>query len=362
MEPKYDSDTYPTAMDWRDMGAVTSIHSQGNCGACWAITAVETIEAAHFIATGNLYELSESEIILCDNTCQMCNGGWPQNAYEYAMKHNGLPLEKTLPYNGDLLLTMTMVNSGMSDEMKYVFVCVYIWQRKMYMQISCASSVFWKTSTDTYQSYLQQACPSSSSNGGGGNNNNKDGKDSGRQGSYFNYFSNSYSQNKDSTRYGQIKGYGYATDRCICYSDGTGCNCDKQNEKMAVLNLASHGPATVCLEASLWQDYTGGIITSELGCSAKFLDMNHCVQAVGYAYMEEQQDGGGGGGGGGKDDKNNNNNNKGGNNNNNDNVKRDGYWIIRNQWSSGWGMNGYAYVAMGENTCGVLNDMTQAYY
>ena len=25
------------------------------------------------------------------------------------------------------------------------------------------------------------------------------------------------------------------------------------------------------------------------------------------------------------------------------------------------GMNGYAWVAMGENTCGVLNDMTQAF-
>jgi len=24
-------------------------------------------------------------------------------------------------------------------------------------------------------------------------------------------------------------------------------------------------------------------------------------------------------------------------------------------------MNGYAYVAMGENTCGILNDMTQVY-
>jgi hypothetical protein len=35
--------------------------------------------------------------------------------------------------------------------------------------------------------------------------------------------------------------------------------------------------------------------------------------------------------------------------------------IIRNQWSSYWGYNGYIYVAMGENTCGVLNDMTQVY-
>lgn len=44
-----------------------------------------------------------------------------------------------------------------------------------------------------------------------------------------------------------------------------------------------------------------------------------------------------------------------------DDGQRDGYWIVRNQWGSYWGMNGYAYVAMGENTCGILNDMSQAY-
>jgi len=44
-----------------------------------------------------------------------------------------------------------------------------------------------------------------------------------------------------------------------------------------------------------------------------------------------------------------------------DDSNREGYWIVRNQWSSNWGMNGYAYVAMGANTCGILNDMTQAY-
>ena len=49
-----------TAVDWRDIGALTEVHSQGSCGACWAITAVETVESAHFIATGELYDLSVS--------------------------------------------------------------------------------------------------------------------------------------------------------------------------------------------------------------------------------------------------------------------------------------------------------------
>jgi len=82
-EPIYDKDSYPTALDWRSMGAVSAVHSQGSCGACWAITAVETIESAYAIASGTLIDLSEEEVIACDGTCEMCNGGWPQNAVSF---------------------------------------------------------------------------------------------------------------------------------------------------------------------------------------------------------------------------------------------------------------------------------------
>jgi cathepsin F len=115
--------------------------------------------------------------------------------------------------------------------------------------------------------------------------------------------------------------------------------------------VATYGPATVCLEASLWQDYSGGIITSALGCSSAFVDMNHCVQAVGYAFVEIDD----------SDSNNGDKNNEDKNKQKNKNTRREGYWIIRNQWSSSWGMQGYAYVAMGANTCGVLNDMTLVY-
>ena len=47
-------------------------------------------------------------------------------------------------------------------------------------------------------------------------------------------------------RYGNIKGYGYSTSRCICYTDGTGCDCDEQDEEWAVANIATRGPAVVC--------------------------------------------------------------------------------------------------------------------
>jgi hypothetical protein len=159
------------------------------------------------------------------------------------------------------------------------------------------------------------------------------------------------------TRYGgEVQGYGYATQKCVCYTDGTGCNCDSQNEGMAIRNIATYGPAVVCFDASTWQDYSSGIITSDSGCSAGFMDVNHCAQVVGYAFSsgEEEDDNeqnsksNDQGGGGSQDDK-------------DDSGERTGYWIVRNQWSSYWGMSGYAYVAMGDNTCGILNDMLLAY-
>ena len=92
--------------------------------------------------------------------------------------------------------------------------------------------------------------------------------------------------------------------------------------------------------------------------------MNHCVQVVGYAFTtdadcngedcdgEEQNNGNSGSGSGSGS------NSKSGSG---DSGQRRGYWIIRNQWGENWGLNGYVWVAMGENTCGVLNDMTIAY-
>jgi KDEL-tailed cysteine endopeptidase len=103
-----------TAIDWRDYGAVTAVRSQGDCGACWAITAVESVESAHFIATGDLYDLSEAEIITCEDSCSMCSGGWPQNAFEWVMDHGGLPLYNNFPYDGSSLLAMTQGIEGTS--------------------------------------------------------------------------------------------------------------------------------------------------------------------------------------------------------------------------------------------------------
>lgn len=57
----------PTSFDWRDLGIITSIKDQGNCGACWAfVTAAHAesllIKQGRFNAS---IDLSERYLLQC---------------------------------------------------------------------------------------------------------------------------------------------------------------------------------------------------------------------------------------------------------------------------------------------------------
>jgi cathepsin F len=85
--------------------------------------------------------------------------------------------------------------------------------------------------------------------------------------------------------------------------------------------LASTAPMSICVDASTWQDYSGGIITSGCGTS-----IDHCVQAVGYAQNPKDTS--------------------------------SSYWIIRNSWNTDWGEKGFIYVEIGKDLCGVTSEAT----
>ncbi|KAL6841187.1 hypothetical protein ACP4OV_029156 [Aristida adscensionis] len=92
----------PTTVDWRTKGAVTPIKDQGDCGSCWAFSAVAAIEGITKLTTGKLFSLSEQEIVDCDvnGTEDGCQGGWMDGAFNFTITNGGLTTEANYRYKG----------------------------------------------------------------------------------------------------------------------------------------------------------------------------------------------------------------------------------------------------------------------
>jgi C1A family cysteine protease len=84
------------------------------------------------------------------------------------------------------------------------------------------------------------------------------------------------------------------------------------SEEDMVAYVSSTGPLSVCVDATEWQTYSYGVVTS---CGT---NVNHCVQISGY--------------------------------------NTEGYWIIRNSWGQTWGEQGYLYVVSGRDACGITTE------
>ncbi|XP_059281803.1 senescence-specific cysteine protease SAG39-like [Lycium ferocissimum] len=98
---KYENVTAPATMDWRTKGAVTGIKDQGQCGCCWAFSAVAATEGINKIRTGKLISLSEQELVDCDTSSDMgCEGGLMDDAFKFIIKNHGLTTESNYPYEG----------------------------------------------------------------------------------------------------------------------------------------------------------------------------------------------------------------------------------------------------------------------
>jgi len=86
-------------IDWRDKGAVTPVKNQGQCGSCWAFSAIGIVEGWSFNKEGTLHDLSEQQLVDCAGSYgnQGCNGGWHDKAVDY-LADGGSCLQTDYPY------------------------------------------------------------------------------------------------------------------------------------------------------------------------------------------------------------------------------------------------------------------------
>jgi len=117
--------------------------------------------------------------------------------------------------------------------------------------------------------------------------------------------------------YAAVTGYTYATPAC------TGVSLCKNQDLDQFAAALEETPVSVCVNAGNWNAYTGGVMTSAACGSMSSLEQDHCVMATGFNSTAPTP-----------------------------------YWIVRNSWSDTWGEEGYIYLEMAENTCGLADDAT----
>lgn len=117
--------------------------------------------------------------------------------------------------------------------------------------------------------------------------------------------------------YAAVSGYTYATPPC------TGTSLCKSQDLDKLQAALEETPVSVCVNAGAWNSYTGGVMTSAACGSMASFEQDHCVMATGFNTTAPTP-----------------------------------YWIVRNSWSDTWGEEGYIYLEMAENTCGLADDAT----
>jgi len=96
-----------------------------------------------------------------------------------------------------------------------------------------------------------------------------------------------------------------------------------KNETEMQAKLVSSGPLSICVDASSWQYYYGGVVSSLCGT-----DLDHCVMITGF---RDQVDWFG---------------------------SKLPIWNVRNSWGADWGENGFIWVERGSDLCGVAEEVT----
>jgi cathepsin F len=90
----------PPRFDWRDQNKVTFVKQQGVCGSCWAFVAMGILESQYAIKHDQLINLSEQQLLDCDQVDMGCNGGMIHMALQELIQMGGVMNETDYPYEG----------------------------------------------------------------------------------------------------------------------------------------------------------------------------------------------------------------------------------------------------------------------
>jgi C1A family cysteine protease len=91
----------PTPVNWQTQGRVQKVKNQGQCGSCWAFSAIGALESADAIKrSASPNDLSEQQLVDCAGAegNQGCNGGLMNQAFDYLIKFGGSQPTTTYPY------------------------------------------------------------------------------------------------------------------------------------------------------------------------------------------------------------------------------------------------------------------------
>ena len=86
----------PSSLDYRKY--MNTAKDQGSCGSCWSFCTTSVLEGVVNINKGVLNKFSEQQLIDCDSSDNGCEGGHPQNAFQFIKTNNGLTYESNYPY------------------------------------------------------------------------------------------------------------------------------------------------------------------------------------------------------------------------------------------------------------------------
>lgn len=89
-----DCENLPDSFDLRELGYVSSVKDQGQCGSCSMFSKTSSFESA-LLKIGKAFDLSEQELVSNDKSNYGCEGGFM--GFDYQVKH-GQGLESDFPY------------------------------------------------------------------------------------------------------------------------------------------------------------------------------------------------------------------------------------------------------------------------